>query len=88
MVPEGPRRGYELSQLCANDNNLRGTSLVRWTTLKSAKSPTCDECAARAWETQGSERPTVARTKRNVRGHELFLCHPHAQLWKNRDLDD
>lgn len=88
MFDQGPRRGYELSQLCATPTNLRKDDTVRWTTLKSAKAPTCDECAARAWETHGSERPTVARVKRTVRTAHLLLCHPHAQLWKARDNDD
>lgn len=87
MFPDSPRRDYELSQLTATDNNLARGDLVRWTSIKSAKAPTCDECAARAWETHGAERATVARTKRVVRGHELYLCHAHAHLWKARDLD-
>lgn len=87
MFPHSPRHDYELSQLTANDNNLAHDDLVRWTSIKSAKAPTCDECAALVWETRGSARSSVARTKRTVRTTELYLCHAHAALWKARDLD-
>jgi hypothetical protein len=87
LFPQSPRRDYELSQLTAHDGNYAHDDTVRWTSIKSAKAPTCDECAARAWETQGTERATVARTKRVVRTSELYLCHAHARLWKERDLD-
>lgn len=87
LFTHGPRRDYELSQLTATDNNLARGDTVRWTGIKSAKAPTCDECAARVWETQGSSRNSPARTKRVVRNTDLYLCHAHARLWKERDLD-
>jgi hypothetical protein len=87
MVPHHHLHDYELSQLCAIPQNMARTDLVRWTGVKAAKAPTCDECAARTWETKGAKRVTVARTKRVVRDSALYLCHAHADLWKARDLD-
>lgn len=87
MFPEGPRRDYELSQLTATPDNLARGDTPRWTSIKAAKAPTCDECAALAWETRGTQRTNVARTKRTIRKAELYLCNPHASLWRTRDLD-
>ncbi len=87
MFPEGPRLDYELSQLTATPDHLARGDTPRWTGVKAAKSPSCDECAALAWETKGAQRINPARTKRTIRKHDLYLCNPHASLWRARDLD-
>lgn len=62
--------------------------LVRWTTIKNRGS-SCDECTMMIYEagaSQTREGPSIARTIRRVRDTTLYLCHAHAQLWKERDL--
>lgn len=79
--------GNHLSRRYSTDEYAAGGDLVHWSTIKN-QGGSCDECVMDAYEhgvLQRAERPYVARTIRRVRDTRIYLCHPHALEWKDRD---
>lgn len=74
-----------LSRRFSDPTHQAGPDLVRWTNTTGARAGACDECIAQLWEQGLGAAPSHARTQRHLRDTRLFLCHPHAQLWKDRD---
>ena len=75
----------------AKQYRLRKGRTVRWTPHRSKTAPWCDECFACQHEnpTDRTRMRSYATTRRALQGGlNLFLCGPHATLWKERDSAD
>lgn len=79
-----------LSRRFSTTEYVASGNLVHWSAIKRHIRGVCDECAATLYESgQPASATTVGvpRQIRRVRDAKLYLCHPHALLWKDRDRD-
>lgn len=77
----------DLSRAYANTFYLTSRiNAARYTRVSGAIN--CDECVARQHERPSDVAPRRrARTRRaTTSGSVLFLCSPHAELWRERDV--
>ena len=89
LFPEPGKLPHELS-LQYSEGEFRGVEGRKpsWTTQKTGTY--CDECMMCQHETPESLQRVRGKavTKRKCGRTVLFLCGPHAELWKMRDQED
>lgn len=92
LFPEPERVLHELSKMYdTGHHRMREGRKSKWT--KYAARGDCQECFALQHESYvpGSALRAVreqAVLRRSIAGGpDLLLCHPHAQLWRERDED-
>lgn len=62
--------------------------LPKYIALKGRKRNRCDECFVQQHENPHGTRMRNAAWQRDIRRNTLYLCTPHAFLWKERDAKD
>lgn len=56
--------------------------------IRGRRKTRCDECFVLQHENPQGQRIYTASYARDIHGNTLYLCNPHAQLWKERDAKD
>lgn len=81
---------YALSATFDHDGHRSNppTGLPKYTTVKGRRTTRCDECFVLQHENPRGQRMNNASWVRDIYGNTLYLCTPHAFLWKERDAKD
>jgi hypothetical protein len=79
---------YELSATFNHDGHRSHPPVrPRYASLKTRRRNRCDECFVQQHENPRAQRMNNATFQREIYGNVLFLCTPHAFLWKERDAE-
>lgn len=83
-------RVYELSAAFDYEAYRANPPLVlpKYKSIKGRRTGHCDECFVLQHENRLGQRMNSAAWERDLHGRTLYLCTPHAFLWKERDAKD